>query len=391
VGFFGGWERLISPFAIDILMNSQKTIKRVVSTVIPKNDPSLPFLLREYNAYRKGLISRVQSVVRPVIKDKSNHVNPQQKWMVDTKLTHFLANLPFHPMPFHRQAIWLEQKEQQFFMHFRTGQGELACRIKIAPKFRDQISKACGPNNPMLRQTELVEDQTRQKIRVHIGLQLPKKKPYKPDGWVGVDIGWNHLATTAFVDKKTGKASHVTFHGENWKERILNLKNLLRQHQRTKKATKVWRHRLANVTRNAVGETANEIVKKALQHHAGVNIEKLSFPSHTRRWLVPRYKLKMAIKAVCEREGVPLREVSAAYTSQICNRCKNKKSLQQAKKEVLNGSDANHVETKEEAKAIRRRFRELISKQRRGKRFFCRDCGYQADSDANAAISIAKA
>jgi hypothetical protein len=358
--------------------------------VIPKNDPSLPFLLREYDAYRKALMSRVKSVVRPVIKDPSNHVHAKQKWMIDTKLSRFLSNLPFHPMPFHRQDIWLEQREQRFFMHFRTGQGELACRIKIAPKFCGQIAEACGPNNPMLRQTELVEDPTRRKIRVHIVLAIPAKKPYKPDGWVGVDIGWNHLATTAFVDSKTKKASHVTSHSKDWKERILNLKNLLRQHQRTEKATKVWRHRLANVTRNAVGETANEIAKKALQLHAGVKIEKLTFRSHTKRWLVPRYKLAMAIKNVCEREGIPVKEVVAAYTSQICSRCKNRKSLRQARKEAAaKCGQAEHGE-EEKSGAVRCRFRKLISRQRTGKRFFCRDCGYQADADVNAAINIAK-
>ena len=39
-------------------------------------------------------------------------------------------------------------------------------------------------------------------------------------------------------------------------------------------------------------------------------MEKLTFNSSTKRWLIPRYKLMIAVKTLCER-GVPFKLVPA--------------------------------------------------------------------------------
>ena len=70
---------------------------------------------------------------------------------------------------------------------------------------------------------------------------------------------------------------------------------------------------------------------------------------------MPRYKLMIAVKTLCERKGVPFKLVPATNTSVTCPYC-------------------GYVN----------------DKNRNGKRFMCRSCGYQADADIVGAMNIAK-
>jgi len=331
------------------------TIKLTVRAVISPRDSGLRKLMQEYKAYKKALIPRVREAVRGVIKDRSLRIYAQQKWMVDKKLSEYLRNLPFHPMPFHNQSVWIEDRDGRFWIHFKTKEGEAVCYLNVPAKYRSLIKRACGKDNPVLGQVELIEDRRFGYVNCHICLRLPKPEPYEPLGWLGVDVGWNHLAVAAFVSKD-GKVSNVRFYGKKWKTRIIQLKYLLKLFQRAGKSTKVWNHRLEHVRKNAVGEIAKEIVKEAEKLRAGVAMEKLTFQSHTKQWLIPRYKLRCAVKSLCERKGVPFTEVSPRGTSITCNKCGYK--------------DRGN---------------------RRGKIFKCRRCGYTANADFNAAVNIGKA
>jgi transposase len=332
-----------------------ETIKLCVKAVIPPRDGGLRKLMREYTVYKKVLIPRVKQAVRQVIKDKNITVYAQQKWMVDKKLNEYLENLPFHPMPFHNQSVWIEIKDGKFWIHFKTRQGEAVCYLHVPAKYHDLICKACGEDNPILGQVELIEDKHYGWVNCHITLRLPKPKPYEPKGWLGVDVGWNKLATSiACTCNPHVKFFNPTFHGKEFKTRIIQLRHLLKEFQRKDKSVKKWEHRLKNTIKYAVGVVAKEIVSKAKRLKLGVAMEKLTFKSITKGYLVPRYKLMVAVKTLCEREGIPFKLVPAQYTSITCPKCGYKKE-----------------------------------ENRNGEWFKCLKCGYQTDADLTGAMNIA--
>lgn len=338
------------------MSSPQKILIATAKCVILARDKGICVLKREFNTYKKEFIPEVQKAVRKVVKDRSIEVYSQQKWNVDQNLTRYIKNLPLHPMAFHNQSVWIEKTEKEHYkIHIKTKheEGEAICYLTVPFKYRSLIDKAVRKDNPVLGQVELIEDNKYARFNVHITLRLPKPKLYEPEGWVGVDVGWNCLAVSALVTKDG--ISNVSFHGKDFKTRILQLKYLLKQYQRSNRSWKKWNQRLSYTTKYAVGVVASQIVKKAQRHKAGVTFENLTFPSHTKRFLIPRYKLKCAIQTLCERKGIPFKLVNPRNTSITCNRCG------------------------------------YISKaSRNGKAFNCEKCGYQANADYNAAVNIAR-
>jgi len=335
-------------------INVHNRIIITVKCAIDSRDRGLRKLYAEYQKYKRDLIPQVQEAVREVVKDRRITVYAQQKWMVDRKLTRYLRNLPFHPMPFHNQSVYVEHIPPGFLLHLKTKMGEAVCRLIVPRKYKEHLAAAAGKGNPAVGQVELIEDLKYGRMNAHITLRLPKPKPYAPHGWVGVDVGWNCLAVSALVTQNA--ISAVTFHGKKYKTSIIQLKHLRRQHQRAGKAMRKWRLREQQVTRQAVGYIAKEIVRKARRHRAGVAMEDLTFRSRTKRWLIPRYKLKQAVKTLCERRGIPYAEVSPYRTSITCSRC-------------------GHIDRR----------------SRVGKNFKCTRCGYQLNADLNAAVNVGRA
>lgn len=335
----------------------EETIKLCVKATISSKDKGIRVLQKEYVNYKHVLIPKVQKAVRQVVKDRQISVYAQQKWMLDRKLTEYIKNLPYHPMTFHNQSVWVEDGKKGFYIHLKTKQdeGEAVCSLNVPSKYRSVVKKACGKNNPVLGQIELIEDNRYGWINAHIVLRLPKPKSYVPKGWIGVDVGWNNLAVSAYVNNKE-KISNVEFHGKQWKTRIIQLKYLLKQYQRANRSWVKWDFRLKNTTKYTVGVIAKSIFRKARKLHAGVAMEELTFPSSTKRWLIPRYKLKVAVRTLCEREGVPFMEVPARNTSITCNRCGY-----------------------------------AVKENRNGEVFKCLNCGYEVNADMNAAVNVAKA
>jgi predicted RNA-binding Zn-ribbon protein involved in translation (DUF1610 family) len=360
-------------------MGETETVKLTVKGVILLTDAGVKKLIREYTLYKRVLIPRVRQAVRQVIKDKNIKVYSQQKYVVDKKLAEYLKNLPFHPMPFQNQSYWIEKKDGQFWVHVKTKESEATCLLRVSEKYKGMVEKACGracpyavprcefpkcpfgtPKmcdkiNPHLGEMELIEDKRYGWINCYITLRLPKPEPYEPKGWLGVDVGWNKLATSILATCNPHLTfSRPTFHGKEFKTRIIQLRHLLKETQRKGRAVKMWNNRLRNTTKYAVGTVAKEIVSKAKRLKAGVAMEKLTFKSVSKGYLVPRYRLMIAIKTLCEREGVPFKLVPAQYTSITCPKC-------------------GYVD----------------DGNRNGERFTCRKCGYQADADIVGAMNIA--
>jgi transposase len=334
----------------------EENIKLCVRAVIPPRDADLRKLMREYAVYKRVLIPKVKQAVRQVIKDKNITVYAQQKWMIDKKLNEYLKNLPFHPMPFHNQSVWLENKDGRFWIHFKTKEGETVCYLHVPAKYHELMQKACGKDNPVLGQVELIEDRKYGWVNCHITLRLPKPKPYEPKGWIGVDVGWNKLATSiACTCNPHIRFFNPTFHGKEFKTQIIQLRHLLKEFQRKGTNVNKWENRLKNTIKYAVGAAAKEIVSKAKKLKAGIAMESLTLKAVSKGYLVPRYKLMIAVKTLCEREGIPFKLVPAQYTSITCPKC-------------------GHVS----------------DNNRNGERFKCLKCGYQADADIVGAMNISK-
>jgi predicted RNA-binding Zn-ribbon protein involved in translation (DUF1610 family) len=335
-----------------------ETIRLCVRAVIPPRDLGSRRLMREYSVYKRVLIPRVKQAVRQVIKDKSITVYAQQKWMVDKKLNEYLKNLPFHPMPFHNQSVYIENRDGKFWIHFKTKEGEAVCYLHVPAKYHNLIEKACGNDygsNPILGQVELIEDRRYGWINCHITLRLPKPEPYEPKGWIGVDVGWNKLATSILATKNPHLCfSKPTFHGKQFRTQIIQLRHLLKQYARKGQAWKKWDYRLKHTIKYAIGVVAKEIVSKAKKQKAGIVMENLTFKSTTKGYIVPRYKLMIAVKTLCQREGVPFKLVPAQYTSITCPKCGYKDQ-----------------------------------KNRNGEWFKCLNCGYQTDADLAGAMNVA--
>jgi ribosomal protein L37E len=327
---------------------------RVVRCTIDARDKGLRKLLKEYNTYKDEFIPQIQEAVYGLVTDREIKVYAQQKWLAEERLLEYVDRLPLHPMVLRNQSVSLRIENNLFILHLHTGarDGGADCLLVVPPKYREMMMDAAGANNPSLGQVELIQDNRFGRFNAHIQLKLPRPRPYEPEGWVGVDVGWNHLAVSALVTPT--KRGDVTFHHDEYKSRVIQLKYLYKEAQRSGKVGEKWRHRLANVTSNIVGIVAKEVVEKAKRNRAGVSMEDLSFGASTKRWLIPRYKLQMAVKNLCEMEGVPFTKVAARNTSFTCSRC-------------------GHVD----------------KRSRDASTFKCVACGYSVNADLNAAFNIA--
>lgn len=336
------------------ILENEKIIITAKCT-IDARDRGIKKLYREYKTYKREFLPLIQEAIREIVKDRKIKLYSQQKWMVDQKVTRYIKNLPLHPMSFHNQSVWINKNDKGWFdLHLKTGEGETTCHLFVPFKYRELIEKAVGKNNEVLGQVELIEDIRFGRINTHIVLRIPKPQPYRTEKYVGVDVGWNYLATSALVTHD--KISDITFHGKDFKTKIIQLKYLLKQYQRSGRASQKWNYRLKNTIKNAVGKIAKELTIKAQKNKAGVAMENLSFRSNTKRWLIPRYKLRVAVKNLCERIGIPFIEVPARNTSITCSRC-------------------GHID----------------KASRNGKHFKCTLCNYTLNADLNAAVNIGRA
>ncbi len=336
-------------------------IMETVKCAIDPRDSGIRPLIKEFGELRRQMRATTREISQRIAKDKSIQAFAQQKWMLPLQYDIYLRNARFRAT-FHRQSVYLEEKDASFFVHFKTKGGVATCYLRVPLKYRPDLEKACGEGfdkNDALGQIEVIEDAKYGWFNAHITLRLPRPKEYTPKGWLGVDTGWNNLATTVYVSNQLNcnEIHNVNFHGSDYRTRIIQIKYLLKQVQRRGKAIKKWRHRLQNVIKYTVGSVAKEIVNKAEKLHAGIAIEKLTFQSHTKQFLIPRYELRCAIKTQCERRGIPFIEVDPKNTSLTCNKC-------------------GYV-----SKASRPRGSQV---------FKCEKCGYEVNADVNASINIAR-
>jgi len=207
-------------------------------------------------------------------------------------------------------------------------------------------------------------------------LVVLKKKTPEPSvrsNWMGIDINSSKIAVSVTskgrVLKQTYFGQDVSTRQFSFEERRGKLQEYRDNGSKGKAGLKLKRLSGAqrNYVRTRMWQIANEVVNLATQFDGNIAIERLG---HLRKrkgeWIkkgarkvnrIPYGFFRHALKHVAEREGVIVKEVKPAYTSQTCPRC-------------------GHI-GKENWKGY--------------SYFQCVKCGYEADRDRTASRNIERA
>jgi len=199
----------------------------------------------------------------------------------------------------------------------------------------------------------------------YISFEVLEPEPYEPQGWLGVDIGINHIIV---VSDAKGKINMFYDNAIAWK---MSIEFRIAGMQRAKeKRYKKGAWRVLRRTSRKVGNKmsyinhciAKELVMIAKERRYGIAIENLKGlkrkkvgKRHRKRlhkWAYRDLIAKIEYKA--RLNGVPIKFVSPRNTSRTCSKCGYVKSGV------------------------------------RGRWFVCPKCGFQLDRDLNAARNIAK-
>jgi len=199
-----------------------------------------------------------------------------------------------------------------------------------------------------------------------INFEVPEPEPYEPKGWLGVDIGINHIVV---ISDDKGKIDKFYNNAIAWKKSVEYRRARLQflKDKRIKKGA--WRvlKRLSHKEKNKMAyinhKVAKEIVELAKHYHYGIAIENLKGIRHhynakrhrkrLHKWAYRDLIDKIVYKA--KLNGVPVVFVDPRNTSRTCSKCGY-----------------------------------LVEKGVKGRWFKCPKCGFQLDRDLNAARNIAK-
>ncbi|MHA1506337.1 MAG: RNA-guided endonuclease InsQ/TnpB family protein [Candidatus Asgardarchaeia archaeon] len=252
---------------------------------------------------------------------------------VDVKIDRHFINVPL----INKERVWLPihlPKKLRKFLRMKRG--------------RVQISKIDG------------------EYYVQISFEVPESEPYEPRGWLGVDVGINHIVVVSDVDGKINKFYDSAI---AWKKSIEYRRARL-QFLKDKGIKKgAWRvlERFAHKEKNKMSyinhKIAKELVELAKHYRYGIAIENLkgiryhyNVKRHRKRlhkWAYRDLIDKVVYKS--ELNGVPVVFVDPRNTSRTCSKCGY-----------------------------------LIEKGVKGRWFKCPNCGFQLDRDLNASRNIAK-
>ena len=197
-----------------------------------------------------------------------------------------------------------------------------------------------------------------------ISFEVEEPEPYEPQGWIGVDIGINHIVVVSDVK---GRINEFYDNAISWKKAV-EYKRADMQRAKDKRTKRgAWRvlkrlsHDIKNKMSNINHCIAKELVLMAKERRYGIAIENLKGlrlrkvgKRHRKRlhkWAYRDLTNKIVYKA--KLHGVPVEFVNPKGTSRTCSRCGAKGRV-------------------------------------KSRWFVCPKCGFQLDRDLNAARNIAK-
>jgi len=200
---------------------------------------------------------------------------------------------------------------------------------------------------------------------VFISFEVNEPKPYEPKGWIGVDIGINHIVV---VSDMKGKINKFYDNAIGWKRMVEFKRAGMQRAKDTETKKGAWRvlKRLSHKIRNKMSyinhKIAKEIVEMAKNRRYGIALENLKGLRRRKVGKRLRKKLhKWAYKDLIQKieykvklNGVPVKFIDPRSTSKTCSKC-------------------GYVRSR------------VV-----GRKFKCPKCGFQLDRDLNAARNIAK-
>lgn len=200
---------------------------------------------------------------------------------------------------------------------------------------------------------------------VFISAEVEEPEPYEPKGWIGVDIGINHIIVISDMD---GKINKFYDNAISWKRTVELKRADMQQAKDTETNKGAWRvlKRLSHKNRKKMSyinhRIAKELIKIAKHRRSGIAIENLKglrrrkvgrrHRKRLHKWAYRDLISKIVYKA--KLNGVPIKFVDPRNTSRTCSRC---------------GYTGGRVN---------------------GRWFKCPKCGFQLDRDLNAARNIAR-
>lgn len=159
-----------------------------------------------------------------------------------------------------------------------------------------------------------------------VTLDVPEAEQFEPDGFIGVDLGIENIATSSTGYKAAGRSLN------RYRKRQLDLRAKLQKKQ-TKSAErrlKERRRREARHVKNSNHIIAKTIVAEAERTSSGISLEELKGIRQRVRLRKPQRatlhswafaQLGKFIVYKARRAGVPVVYVDPAYTSQTCADC----------------------------------------------------------------------
>lgn len=257
--------------------------------------------------------------------------------------------------------------------------------IKWVNKIEFKVILGKGKNNPELMhslhkiinkehkigQSSLEFDRNNNLI-LNLTIDIPRKDKVeiKKDRVLGVDVGVKYPAYICLNDdtykrESIGNALELIKQREQFRERRTRLQQQLKLvnggkgRSKKLKALDSLKSKERNFAKTYNHQISKRVVEFAKKHKCEfIHLEKLESKGMDNKILGSwgYYELQNMIEYKAEREGIEVRYVNPAYTSQTCSRCGN--------------IDKNNRQTQE--------------------KFVCTKCGFELNADHNAAINIAR-
>lgn len=316
-----------------------KAEKTVVCRITEPNKNKLKKLEREYNKvqrYIKGQDIDIYSATQQAV-DKYTDFNSLKK---DKEYPWHLRNDTF--------TAEKAENTKRFNYWAKIPIAEKHGKITVPIKPHTEITKEMK-----IHDSKIIKKEYGFELHLSVSKEVEPIKTYK--GAIGIDMGLNKLAVSVSLpDRQTH--CHGTHIGNIQAKYYFLRRNCSNGYVRKK-----WDNKDKNKIKDICHQTSRKIVNKAKQNNLIIVLGKLKGIQNQNKGRkmnrklhnFPHWKLRNYIKYKAKWEGIPVIEVSEAYTSQKCSRCKK------------------------------------IGKRHKGE-FKCSNCGLKTDADKNAAHNIAK-
>lgn len=180
--------------------------------------------------------------------------------------------------------------------------------------------------------------------------------PIETNTVLGIDRGAAMIGASTVIDHSGAMIDRLDLHGDTFASAMADYRARIAEAQRAGRRTFNFKLR-GRRSENIIGEYANRLVQKAIEHRSQVVLESLqgrAFGRFLTQSQVAKLQQKLTYKLECVGLPAPI-EVPAAYTSQTCARCGHKARENRPSQEE----------------------------------FLCVSCGYARNADENASEIIA--